>query len=93
MDKGVSARSRGRCGQTGKKYLESPDGLEQREEAIFDQLARLECYGPVSEGTDTWCELVWMMLTVRSRDKLVCNVCGYDGLAGDLGRRRLIVQV
>lgn len=35
------------------KYLEGPDGLKQREEAIFDQFARLECYRKVSERTRT----------------------------------------
>lgn len=74
------------------KYLEGPDGLEQREEAILDQLARLECYGTVSEGTRTWRERLWV-LTARSCEKLPGNVCGYDGLTGDLGRWRLIVQV
>jgi hypothetical protein len=48
----------------GRKYLEGPDGLEQREEAIFDQLARLERYRLVNESTNTrgarywWCSLL-----------------------------------
>lgn len=78
--------------KTGRKYLKGPDGFEQREEAIFDQLARLKRYGTVSEGTTRWCERVWM-LTIRSCDKLLRDVRGYDGLASDLGRWRLIVQV
>lgn len=90
--KEVSVRQEGICGQTGRKYLEGPDGLEQREEAILHQLARLERYGSVSKRTQAWCELL-LMLTVGSCDELVRNVCGYDGLAGDLGRWGLIVQV
>lgn len=88
----VSVKRLSRYGGTGRKYLEGPNGLEQSKEAILDQLARLECYGTVSEGAGRWCERL-ALRTIRSCDKLLCNVCGYDGLTGDLGRWRLIVQV
>lgn len=48
-DEEVSVKHMSRYGQTGGRYLKGPDGLKQREEAIFDQLARLERYGTVSE--------------------------------------------
>lgn len=92
-DEEVSVKHMSRYGQTGRKYLKGPDGLKQREEAILDQLARLERYGTVSERTRAWCERQWWVLTIRSCDELLRNVCGNDGLTGDLGRWRLIVQV
>lgn len=54
----MSVRCKGRYGQAGRKYLKGPDGLEQREEAILDQLSRLKRCGMISERTTLCCRLV-----------------------------------
>lgn len=73
-------------------YLKSPDGLEECEVSILDQLAGLECCGLVSlEIRLDHGEGCLGELTPCSCTKFLCDICSHDGFTRDDWRWRLII--